>query len=101
MRVCTVTVLPSPLVYDSVGVLPSPTRTGLADQHHAVGDVGIGAVIGLDEAQAGLGAEPQAIRAGEVLVRRQRRQIHLGEIGIGLGAEQVNIPGECRRGGVA
>ena len=28
-RVCTVTVLPSALVYDSVGVVPSPTVPGI------------------------------------------------------------------------
>ena len=41
---------------------------GQADQHHAVGDVGVSTVVGLDEGKTCLWAKPQAIGAGKVLV---------------------------------
>jgi hypothetical protein len=67
---------------------------GHGGQHHAVGNVGVGAVIGLDPADAGGLAEHQAVRAGEVLVGGQCGQVDQRLVGTGFGAKQVHVPGK-------
>ncbi|MCY1224021.1 hypothetical protein D9M72_361630 [compost metagenome] len=64
-------------------------------QHHAVGHVGVGAVVGLDPADAGRAAEHQAVGAGEVLVGGQLREIDRVGIGSRLSAEGVDVPTEA------
>ncbi len=62
-------------------------------QHHAVGHVRVGAVVGLNPQQAAR-VEIQAVRAGEIVDGGQARQVHVGG-GIGLGCKQVNVPGKA------
>jgi hypothetical protein len=69
---------------------------GHGGQHHAVGDVGVGAVVGLDPADAAGLAEGQAVGAGEVVGRRSGPTGSPGSRGgIGLSAKQVHVPVEA------
>ena len=64
-------------------------------QHHAVGDVGVRAVVGLDPHQARVRvAEPGAVRTREVVGVRQAGDVDANRIGRRARAEQVDIPGE-------
>ena len=68
-------------------------------QHHAVGDVGVGAIVGLNPQQAAR-VEVQTVGAGEIVHCRQARQVDVGRR-VRLGAKQVNIPGKGRGGHAA
>ena len=68
---------------------------GHGGQHHAVGNIGVGAIIGLNPADAGGLAEHQTVRAGEVLVSGQCGDVDQRLVGTGFGAKQVHVPAEA------
>ena len=70
------------------------TRHG--GQQHAVGFIGHGAVIGLNPADAGGFAEPEAVRRRESIFGSQCRQV--GIASIFFSAKDKNIPGKARSG---
>jgi len=63
---------------------------GNCSQHHAVGHIGVSAVIGLDPQHA-TGVEVQAIWAGEVIDCGQARQVDVG-CRFFFCSKEVNVP---------
>ena len=78
----------------------------LADEHHAIGDIGEGAIVGLNPKQRrdqppGVlrPREPQPVGTRQVIGGVEARQIDVGRVEIGTRGEQVNIPAEGQRFG--
>src|SRR3546814_14139995 len=82
--------------------VPDLARHG--GEHHAIGDVGIGAVVSLDPedridetGRVARPREPQAVRTGEVVPRVEQRYVDIVGIDIGHRTQAVDITLEAPR----